>query len=67
VIKPQVALTLELIYDRGRFDKSYIETMLSHVETMLGSMVANPGALLEELEFRETAVAVPDLSKSFSF
>jgi len=67
VIKPQVTLTLELIYDRGRFDKSYIETMLSHVETMLGSMVANPGALLEELEFRETAVAVPDLSKSFSF
>ncbi|HEY2961417.1 MAG TPA: amino acid adenylation domain-containing protein [Pyrinomonadaceae bacterium] len=67
VIKPGAALTLEMIYDRVRFDKAYIDTMLLHVETLLGSMVANPGALLDELEFLETAVAVPDLSKSFSF
>ncbi|HEX5885426.1 MAG TPA: condensation domain-containing protein, partial [Pyrinomonadaceae bacterium] len=67
VIKPGAALTLEMIYDRVRFDKAYIDTMLRHVETLLGSMVANPGALLDELEFLETAVSVPDLSKSFSF
>ena len=70
VIKPRGAtLGLELIYDRTRFDKAYIETMLRHVETLLGSMVANPGALLDELrmEFAEAATAAPDLSKSFSF
>jgi len=67
VIHPGAALTLEMIYDRVRFDKAYIDTMLRHVETLLGSMVANPGALLGELEFLETAVSVPDLSKSFSF
>ena len=67
VIKPGAALTLEMIYDRVRFDKAYIDTMLLHVETLLGSMVGNPGVLLDELEFLETAVSVPDLSKSFSF
>ena len=70
VIKPKItALTLELIYDRARFDKSYIETMLRHVETLLGSMAANPRALLDDLqmEFADAATAAPDLSKSFSF
>jgi len=67
VIKPGAALTLEMIHDGVRFDKAYIDTMLLHVETLLGSMIANPGALLDELEFPETAVFVPDLSKSFSF
>ena len=67
VIHPGAALTLEMIYDCARFDKAYIDTMLFHVETLLGSMVANPGALLDELDFLETAVSVPDLSKSFSF
>jgi len=75
VIKPLTAgLTLELIYDRTRFDKAYIETMLRHVETLLGSMVAQPGAPLDELQILteeeqvfETSVSAPDLSKSFSF
>jgi non-ribosomal peptide synthetase component F len=67
VIKPGAELILEMIYDRLRFDKAYIDTMLLHVETLLSSMVANPGALLDDLEFLETAVVVPDLSKSFSF
>jgi len=68
VIKPAAALTLEMIYDRVRFDKAYIDTLLSHVETLLAGMVENPGALLDELEFMEAAAAsVPDLSKSFSF
>ena len=74
VIKPGKALTLELIYDRVRFNEAYIDTMLRHVETLLGSMVANPGALLHELQMfteedqlLETSVAVPDFSKSFSF
>ncbi|HSL53916.1 MAG TPA: condensation domain-containing protein, partial [Pyrinomonadaceae bacterium] len=68
VIKPRTtALSLELIYDRARFDKGYIETMLRHVEMLLGSMVANPRALLDELQIVEAATATPDLSKSFSF
>lgn len=67
VIKPGTALTLEMIYDRVRFDRAYIDAMLRHVETLLGCMVANPDALLDEIEFLEAAVSVPDLSKSFSF
>ncbi|MEN3329189.1 MAG: hypothetical protein V7638_3996 [Acidobacteriota bacterium] len=69
VIKPKAAaLTLELIYDRARFDPGYIQTMLRHVETLLGSMVANPTALLDELQIVEASMAAaPDLSKSFSF
>ncbi len=70
VIKPRTSSPrLELIYDRTRFDKVYIEMMLRHVETLLTSMVANPGALLDELqmEHAEAAAAAPDLSKSFSF
>ncbi len=67
VIKPGAALTLEMIYDRVRFDKAYIDTMLLQVEKLLGSMTANPGALLDELEIFETAVSVPHLTKSFSF
>jgi len=69
VIKPKgEALRLELIYDRARFDEAYIETMLRHVETLLGSMVAHPGALLDELQIVEASMAAaPDLSKSFSF
>ena len=42
-------MTLEMIYDCMRFDKAYIDTMLRHVETLLGGMVANPSALLDEL------------------
>jgi len=69
VIKPGAALTLEMIYDSVRFDKTYIDTMLRHVETLLASMVAHPAALLHELqmEFAEAATVAPDLSKSFSF
>jgi amino acid adenylation domain-containing protein/non-ribosomal peptide synthase protein (TIGR01720 family) len=74
MVKPGAGLTLEVIYDRVRFDKAYIDTMLLHVETLLGSMVANPGTLLHELQMLteeeqtlETSVSVPDLSKSFSF
>jgi amino acid adenylation domain-containing protein/non-ribosomal peptide synthase protein (TIGR01720 family) len=69
VIKPRgTTLALELIYDRARFDKTYIDTMLRHVETLLGSMVANPGALLDQLQIVEASMAAaPDLSKSFSF
>jgi non-ribosomal peptide synthetase component F len=74
VIKPGPTLTLEMIYDRVRFDQSYIEAMLGHVETLLGSMVANPRARLDELQMitqEERALAAsaaaPDLSKSFSF
>ena len=69
VIKPGAALTLEMIYDSVRFDQVYIDTMLRHVETLLASMVAQPAAMLHELqmEFAEAATAAPDLSKSFSF
>ena len=69
VIKPGAALTLEMIYDRVRFDKSYIETMLAHVETLLAGMVANPRALLHELQMlsEEEQVSIPDLTKSFAF
>jgi hypothetical protein len=69
VIKPGAALTLEMIYDSVRFDRTYIDTMLRHLETLLASMVAHPAALLHELqmEFAEAATAAPDLSKSFSF
>jgi hypothetical protein len=74
VIKPGATLTLELIYDSARFDKGYIETMLRHVETLLGSMAANPSALLDELQMLteeeqllETSASIPDLRKSFTF
>jgi surfactin family lipopeptide synthetase C len=73
VIKPGAGLTLEMIYDRVRFDQAYIDTMLRHVETLLSSMVTNPGALLDELQMLteeeqiHSTISTPDLSKSFAF
>jgi non-ribosomal peptide synthetase component F len=71
-IHPGAALTLEMIYDRVRFDKAYIDTMLLHVETLLAGMIANPAALLDELQMlteeeQKETVSTPDLSKSFAF
>ena len=73
VIHPGAALTLEMIYDRVRFDKAYIDTLLLQVETLLGNIVAQPQALLHELQMLteeeqiQETISTPDLSKSFAF
>ncbi len=40
----------KFVWDRALFDDAVIERMAGHVETLLASIVDNPGALLSELE-----------------
>ena len=48
-VQADAELTLEIFYDRLRFDADAIARMLGHLQTLLLSMVANPQQRLGEL------------------
>lgn len=52
---PGERLTLRFTYDRHRFDERTIERMLSHLETVLGAMQADPRRPLAEVDILSEA------------
>ena len=49
LVSPESRLTIQMVFDRSRFDEATIDRMLGHLATLLTSMVANPEQRLDEV------------------
>jgi amino acid adenylation domain-containing protein len=49
LVMPGLKLTVQIVYDRTRFDDAAIARMLGHFSTLLQSMVSDPDQRLEEV------------------